>query len=72
MLAPALAVTGAMTAGMIVTIAGVAVAGVLARDRLMALLACTEWWRSHLGKDLAIASSVAVLGVGILSFFRSF
>ncbi len=71
MLAAGLAVTGAMAAGMIVTIAGVAVAGVLARDRLMAVLARTEWWRHRLGKALEIGSSVAVLGLGILSFFRS-
>ncbi len=71
MLASGLAVTAAMATGMIVTIAGVAVAGVLARDRFMALLVRTEWWRHRLGKALEIGSSVAVLGLGIWSFFQT-
>ncbi len=71
MLATGLAVTAAMAAGMIVTIAVVAVTGVLARARFMALLVRTERWRHRLGKVLEIGSSVAVLGLGIWSFFRS-
>jgi len=49
MLVAGLTVTAAMTAGMIVTIGGVALAAAFARDRFVQLLARTEAWR-HRGR----------------------
>jgi len=64
-LAAGLAVTGAMAAGMIVTIAGVAMAAVLGHNRLLGLLTRTAAWRYRVGRALEIGGSVAVLGLGL-------
>jgi len=70
MVAAGLAVTTAMAVGMIGTIASVAVAGVLARDRFMAALARTEKWRHHAGNAMGIASSLAVIVIGLWPLLR--
>jgi len=69
--AAGLAVTAAMAAGMILTIAGVAMAAVLLRDRLMVLLTRTEEWRYRMGRVLEIGGAMAVLGLGLWSLFRN-
>ena len=65
MLAAGLAVTAAMTLGMIATIGGLALAAAFARDRFMGLLARTESWRHHAGMALEVGSSVLVLVFGL-------
>jgi ABC-type nickel/cobalt efflux system permease component RcnA len=65
LLAAGLAVTAAMTLGMIATIAGVTLAATLARGRFMNLLARTEGWRHRAGQILEIAGSVMVLTLGL-------
>ena len=49
MLAAGLAVTAAMTIGMIATIGGIALAAAFARDRFLGLLNRTEGWRHRVG-----------------------
>ena len=71
MLAAGLAVTAAMTIGMIATIGGIALAAALARDRFMGLLDRTEGWRHRLGQVLEVGSSAMVLVFGIWMVFRS-
>ena len=65
LLAAGLAVTAAMTLGMIATIAGIALAATLSRDRLMRLLARTESWRHRAGQALELAGSMMVLTLGV-------
>lgn len=65
LLAAGLAVTAAMTLGMIATIAGVTLAATLSRGRLMRMLARTEAWRHRAGQMLEIAGSVMVLALGL-------
>ncbi len=65
MLAAGLAVTAAMTIGMIVTIGGIALAAAFARERFMGLLDRTEGWRYRLGTILEISGSVLVLSFGV-------
>jgi nickel/cobalt transporter (NicO) family protein len=65
LLAAGLAVTAAMTLGMIVTIAGVTLAATLARGRFMNLLERTEGWRHRAGQILEIAGAAMVLVLGI-------
>jgi nickel/cobalt exporter len=65
MLAAGLAVTAAMTIGMIATIGGIALAAAFARDRFMGLLDRTERWRHRLGTVLEVGGSVLVLGFGV-------
>jgi nickel/cobalt exporter len=48
MLAAGLAVTAAMTVGMIATIGGIALAAAFARERFMGLLGRTEGWPHRL------------------------
>jgi nickel/cobalt transporter (NicO) family protein len=67
-----LLVTAAMTAGMVATIGGFAIATILARERCVLLLARTESWRRGLGKALEIIGSIAVLLTGALPLFRRF
>ena len=67
MLAAGLAVTAAMTLGMIATIGGIALAAAFARDRFMGLLARTESWRHHAGLALEVGSSVLVMMLSSLS-----
>jgi hypothetical protein len=65
MLVAGLTVTAAMTAGMIVTIGGVALAAAFARDRFVQLLARTEAWRHRAGLSSWAARwrcSVSALG----------
>lgn len=72
MLAAGLAVTMAMTVGMIATIGGIALAAVFARGRFMGLLARTEGWRRRVGTALEVGGSVAVLVFGLWMVIRSF
>jgi hypothetical protein len=60
LLTAGLAVTAALTLGMIVTIGGVAFAAALARSRLMKFVALTESWQV-----LEIGGSVMVLVFGL-------
>jgi ABC-type nickel/cobalt efflux system permease component RcnA len=60
-----LAISLSMAAGMILTIAGIAVATVLARSRLMRLLAKSGAWRQQVGRTLEIGGSMAVLAFGL-------
>jgi nickel/cobalt transporter (NicO) family protein len=71
MLAAGLAVTAAMTVGMIATIGGIALAAVFARDRFMGLLDRTEGWRHRVGMVLELGGSVMVLVFGLWMVFRS-
>jgi nickel/cobalt transporter (NicO) family protein len=65
MLGAGLAVTGAMTIGMIATIGGIALAAALARKRFMGLLARTESWRHRAGTALELGSSAMVMAFGL-------
>ena len=65
LLAAGLAVTAAMTLGMIVTIAGVTLTATLARGRFMSLLARTGGWRHRAGQVLEIAGAAMVLTLGL-------
>jgi nickel/cobalt exporter len=71
MVAAGLAVTAAMTVGMIVTIGGIALAAAFARDRFMGLLDRTETWRHLVGTILEVGGSVMVLGFGLWMVLRS-
>jgi nickel/cobalt exporter len=71
MLAAGLAVTAAMTVGMIATIGGIALAAAFARDRFMWLLERTEGWRHRLGTMLEVGGSVMVLVFGLWMVLRS-
>ena len=57
-LAAGLAVTAAMTLGMIAMIGGMALIAALARDRFMTLLARTERLRHRIGRGLEIGGSL--------------
>ena len=70
MLVAGLAVTAAMAAGMVVTIAGFAIAAVLTRERVMAFLARTESGRYRAGRVLEIGSAVGVLALGVWPLLR--
>jgi nickel/cobalt exporter len=71
MLTAGLAVTAAMTVGMIATIGGIALAAAFARDRFMGLLDRTEGWRHRAGTVLEVGGSVMVLVFGLWMVFRS-
>jgi nickel/cobalt exporter len=71
MLAAGLAVTAAMTIGMIATIGGIAFAAAFARERFMRLLDRTEGWRHHLGTVLEVGGSVLVLVFGLWMVMRA-
>ena len=71
MLAAGLAVTAAMTVGMIATIGGIALTAAFARDRLMGLLDRTEGWRHRVGMVLEVGDSGLVLAFGIWMVFTS-
>jgi nickel/cobalt transporter (NicO) family protein len=71
MLAAGLAVTAAMTMGMIATIGGIALAAAFARDRFMGLLDQSEAWRHRVGMMLEIGGSVMVLVFGLWMVLRS-
>lgn len=70
MLVAGLAVTAAMTMGMIATIGGIALAAVFVRDRFMELFDRTEVWRHGVGRVLEIGGSVTVLVFGLWMVFR--
>jgi len=70
-LAAGLAVTAAMAAGMIVTIAAVAVTATLFRSRLMVLLARTEGLREALGRTLEVGGALLVLLLGAWIILRA-
>jgi nickel/cobalt exporter len=72
MLASGLAVTAAMTIGMIATIGGIALAAAFARDRFMELLDRTEGWRRRMGTMLEVGGSAMVLLFGLWMVLRSF
>lgn len=63
--ATGLAAVAAMAVGVIITIAGFAVAAVLMRGRVVAWLARTEGWRQGLGRTLEICGALAVLLFGV-------
>jgi nickel/cobalt exporter len=71
LLGAGLAVTAAMTLGMIVTIGGTAVAAAFARDRFIGLLAQTEGWRHNVGRVLEVGGSVMVLMFGLWMVAKS-
>ena len=71
MLGAGLAVTAAMTIGMIATIGGIALATAFTRDRFMTLLSGTERWRHRLGTILEVGGSVLVLGFGMWMLMRA-
>jgi nickel/cobalt transporter (NicO) family protein len=71
MLAAGLAVTAAMTVGMIATIGGIALAAAFARERFMGLLDRTEGWRHRVGMVLELGGSVMVLVFGLWMVLRS-
>ncbi len=58
--------TAAMTAGMIVTIAAVAVIATVSRTRLLAFFARTETVRTWLGRTLETGGALLVLLFGAL------
>lgn len=64
LLGAGLAVTAAMAAGMVVTIAAVAVIATLSRERLLTFFARTEGIRTWLGRGLETASALLVLLFG--------
>ena len=70
-LAAGLAVTAAMTVGMIGAIGSVALLAALAKSRFMALLARTETLRHRIGMGLEIGGAFAVLGLGLLMIART-
>jgi ABC-type nickel/cobalt efflux system permease component RcnA len=65
-----LAVTAAMAIGMVGTIAGFAIAAVLARERLMDVLRRTEGLRGRAGRVLEIGGALAVLALGLWPLLR--
>lgn len=69
-LAIGFAAVGAMTIGVIATIASFAVAAVFARERFMGLLARTEWLRLQLGRGFELAGACAVILLGIAMLNR--
>ena len=71
MLASGLAVTAAMTVGMIATVGGIALAAAFARDRFIGLLDRTEGWRHRVGTVLEVGGSVMVLVFGLWMVLRS-
>ncbi|MGH6734992.1 MAG: hypothetical protein ACRECX_02775 [Methyloceanibacter sp.] len=71
LLAAGLAVTTAMAAGMVVTIAAVAVIAVLSRQRLLSLLARTEGFRGMVGRVFEVGGAVLVLLFGLLTLLRA-
>lgn len=71
MLASGLAVTAAMTLGMIATIGGIALAAAFSRKRFMGLLDRTEGWRHRMGTMLEMGGSVMVLAFGFGLVFTS-
>lgn len=66
-----LVVTAAMAAGMVVTIAAVAVIATLSRERLLAFFARTEGLRERLGRVLEIGGAVLVSLFGLWLIFRA-
>src|SRR6478672_671963 len=71
MLGAGLAVTAAMTVGMIATIGGIALAAAFARNRFLGKLDRTEVWRHRAGTVLEVGGSVVVLVFGLWMVLKS-
>ena len=71
MLGAGLAVTAAMTVGMIATIGGIALAAAFARNRFLGKLDRTEVWRHRAGTVLEVGGSVVVLMFGLWMVLKS-
>jgi len=71
MLEAGLAVTAAMTVGMIATISGIALAAAFARNRFLGMLDRTEVWRHRAGTVLEVGGSVVVLMFGLWMVLKS-
>jgi nickel/cobalt exporter len=71
MLEAGLAVTAAMTVGMIATIGGIALAAAFARNRFLGMLDRTEVWRHRAGTVLEVGGSVVVLVFGLWMVLKS-
>lgn len=71
MLAAGLAVTTAMAAGMVVTIASVAVIATLSRERLLSMLSRTAKLRAVLGRTLEVGSALLVVLLGLWMTLRA-
>ncbi|HUU67526.1 MAG TPA: hypothetical protein VMW57_09660 [Methyloceanibacter sp.] len=71
LLAAGLAVTAAMAAGMIATIASVAVLATLFRERLLSVLARTERFRVGVGRILEIGGAGLVVLLGVWTLLRA-
>jgi nickel/cobalt exporter len=71
-LAIGLAAVAGMLAGVMLTIITFAVAAIVARQRLVALLARTEKVRRYVGPSFEIASALAVLGLGLAMLVTRF
>jgi ABC-type nickel/cobalt efflux system permease component RcnA len=71
MVGAGLAVSAAMTVGMIAAIGGIALAAAFARNRFLALLVRTEGLRHRLGLVLEVSGSLAVLGFGLWTLARA-
>ena len=67
-----LAVTGAMTAGMIVTIAGAASAARFARIHFVSLMERTERWRHGLGRILELSGAIGATLFGLYSIANAY
>jgi ABC-type nickel/cobalt efflux system permease component RcnA len=64
-LAQGFVAVGGMLAGVIATIVSFAIAAILARDRLMYMLARTEPLRRTIGRGLEALGALAVLALGL-------
>jgi len=69
-LAVGFAAVGAMAVGVIATLSSFAIAAVLARDRLVRLLARTEKFGHRLGMALEVGSACAVIVLGLAMLGR--
>ena len=69
-LAVGFAAVGAMTVGVIATLAGFAVAAVYARGRFMGLLTESEGLRLRIGRAAEIAGACAVIVLGLAMLGR--
>lgn len=70
-LAVGLVAVGGMLIGIVATLVAFAVTAVMARDRLLPVLARTERLRFTIGKTLEVASAGAVILLGVLMLMRT-
>jgi nickel/cobalt transporter (NicO) family protein len=66
MIAAGLAAVGGMLAGVVTTLIAFAVTAIVARDRLLPILARTERLRWTIGKTMEVTSAGAVVALGVL------